>query len=304
MNNKKYINIKLDPYWVTGFVDGEGCFLTGLYENNRRNVGWRVNSSFQIRLHIRDKNLLLQIKSFFNNIGTIVIYKNSISYKVHNIKDIIQIVIPHFEKYPLITQKQKDFLIWKDISILICKNEHLNKEGLIKILSLKASLNKGFSDKLRISFPNIMKAIRPKIIIPSNIDYNWIAGFFSGEGCFHVYIGKRKDMKTGYAVHLLLYINQHSRDEVLINRFKSIFGCGYTFNHSSGNAKVFSVTNFKDIYYKIIPLFKKYKIEGIKLLDFVDFCAAAELINKKAHLTSEGLNEIKQIKSRMNKARY
>jgi hypothetical protein len=32
-------------------------------------------------------------------------------------------------------------------------------------------------------------------------------------------------------------------------------------------------------------MFNEYKIEGIKYLDFKDFCLVAELINKKAHLT-------------------
>jgi hypothetical protein len=286
---------ELNPNWVTGFVDGEGCFYIGLSENSKRNVGWRVDAAFAIKLHIRDKNLLLQIKLFFNNLGTIVTNKNSVSYSVRNIKEIVEVII---------TQKQSDFLLWKNIITLMCKNEHLNVEGLIKILSLRASLNRGFSDKLLIFFPNIVKVIKPKIITPLDIDCNWLAGFFSGEGCFHVYLGKSKRQKTGYAVHLLLYINQHSRDEFLINLFKSIFGCGYIFNHSSGNAKVFSVTKFKDIYVKIIPFFNKYKIEGIKSLDFKDFCAVAELINKGAHLTSEGIQKIKDIKSRMNSGRY
>jgi hypothetical protein len=51
-------------------------------------------------------------------------------------------------------------------------------------------------------------------------------------------------------------------------------------------------------------MFSEDKIEGIKSLDFKDFCLAAELINKKSHLTLEGINEIMTIKSRMNLARY
>ncbi len=49
----------------------------------------------------------------------------------------------------LYLQKKKDFLLWRDIVCLISKKEHLNKEGLIKILKLKASLNKGLSENLQ-----------------------------------------------------------------------------------------------------------------------------------------------------------
>jgi hypothetical protein len=51
-------------------------------------------------------------------------------------------------------------------------------------------------------------------------------------------------------------------------------------------------------------MFNKHKIEGIKSLDFQDFCLAVKLINNKAHLTLKGLEKIRKIKLRMNKNRY
>jgi hypothetical protein len=54
----------------------------------------------------------------------------------------------------------------------------------------------------------------------------------------------------------------------------------------------------------MIPIFNKHKIIGVKLLDYLDFCLVAKLMNKKSHLTLEGLEEIRKIKSRMNKNRY
>jgi len=52
------------------------------------------------------------------------------------------------------------------------KGEHLNKEGLIKIVSLKAYLNKGLSENLKINFPNIIGVEKPKVNIPLTIDLN------------------------------------------------------------------------------------------------------------------------------------
>jgi hypothetical protein len=97
-------------------------------------------------------------------------------------------------------------------------------------------------------------------------------------------------------------INQHSKEKLLINKFIHILNCGSVI--SLNNFVVFSVSNFKDIIEKIIPFFHKYKIEGVKSLDFNDFCEAAELIKNKDHLTIEGFNKIKEIKSKMNRARY
>ena len=54
---------------------------------------------------------------------------------------------------------------------------------------------------------------------------------------------------------------------------------------------------------KVIPFLKKYPILSIKALDFADWCKAAELITNGAHLTTEGLEEIRQIKMKMNRGR-
>jgi hypothetical protein len=51
------------------------------------------------------------------------------------------------------------------------KKQHLNEEGLNKIISLKSSLNRGLSDELNLSF-SIVKMKRIKVDLPSNIDYN------------------------------------------------------------------------------------------------------------------------------------
>lgn len=60
---------------------------------------------------------------------------------------------------------------------------------------------------------------------------------------------------------------------------------------------------FSDIRDKIIPLFSDYPLIGSKALDFQKFCEVAKLIEKKAHLTSEGLKEIVLIKKEMNRGR-
>ena len=50
-------------------------------------------------------------------------------------------------------------------------------------------------------------------------------------------------------------------------------------------------------------MFKEAPIQGVKQLDFQDFCKVANLMKEDSHLTSEGLNLIREIKSTMNKSR-
>ena len=95
---------------------------------------------------------------------------------------------------------------------------------------------------------------------------------------------------------------QHSRDSEILISIKNYFGCGSVNKHSD-NALVFRVSKLSDFTQKIIPFFDKYPLLGTKAKDCVDFKQVALLIEKKAHLTPEGLEQISKIKAGMNRAR-
>ena len=67
--------------------------------------------------------------------------------------------------------------------------------------------------------------------------------------------------------------------------------CGSVYSHSE-NASVFKVGKFVDINNKIIPFFKSYHIQGIKELDYQDFCEIAILIGEGQHLSLTGIAKI------------
>lgn len=301
-------NNVLHPYWITGFIDAEGCFTVKFYRKDSCKTGWSIQPYFLINLHTRDINLLLQIKSFFNNVGTITRSKDKdiISYRVYNSKDINNIIFPHFDKYTLITQKQNDYFVWRKITKLINEGNHLSKNGLIEILNLRALLNKGLSESFINYFPKTVKIKAPAIksFSKTNINYSWFAGFFSGKGCFFIDIFKSKTSRLNYSVRLKVIIGQHSKDELLISNLISSLNCGTVAKHVNRKFITYTVNKFEHIYSIIIPLFNQHKIEGIKYLDFKDFSEAAKLIKNKAHLTQEGLDKIRSIKSRMNLKRY
>jgi hypothetical protein len=125
-----------------------------------------------------------------------------------------------------------------------------------------------------------------------------LAGFTSGDGSFGV-----KIKKTGFSISLIFRICQHSRDTQLINSIIKYLNCGRLEVRSKLNFVELVVTKFSDIEHIIIPFFYKYPIQGIKSLDFKDFCKIALSIQNKDHLTSEGFEKIKNIKSGMNTGR-
>ncbi len=297
MNNKI---ITLDPYWTTGFIDAEGSFIISIIMDKKYKTGWRIIPSFEVQLHVKDKELIENLRSFFN-CGSIYSKNSFARLTIRDLKAINDIIIPHFEKFPLITQKHADFLIWKMIIGIINNKEHRTKEGLLKIIHLKTSLNKGLTEELKKFFPDIVKLEKVNINLPNTINNNWFSGFFSGEGSFFINIRKSKVSKTGYYVQLRLELTQNIRDEPLFKNFVTAFNSGHTY-YSSDTTIRYSISKFSDIYDKWIPFFFKYLIIGNKQLDFKDFCEAAELINQKTHL-KEGVKKLVVIKSKMNKSR-
>ena len=107
--------------------------------------------------------------------------------------------------------------------------------------------------------------------------------------------------KTGYQVKLCLQVTQHSRDTLLLILISKILKCGHVTKNR--NAFDYRVTRLSSIENKIIPLFKKHPIRGVKAQDFADWCIVAEMIKEKKHLTAEGLEQIKRIKAGMNTGR-
>ena len=56
------------------------------------------------------------------------------------------------------------------------RKEHLTREGLIKVLSIKESINLGLSDSVKSAFLGIVAVERPIISNQKILDPYWLAG--------------------------------------------------------------------------------------------------------------------------------
>lgn len=74
-------------------------------------------------------------------------------------------------------------------------------------------------------------------------------------------------------------------------------------SHSKFPAVTLVITKFSIIRDKIIPFFELYPLTGQKKLDYLDWCKISKLMSEGSHLTTEGLNLIRDIKEGMNKGR-
>jgi hypothetical protein len=99
-------------------------------------------------LNIKDTELLLRIQKFFRGVGSIHYKKDVVNFNVRTFRELNDIIVPHFEKYSLNSQKQADFLLFKSILEIINKNLHNTMEGFLDILKLKINHNKGLNPEL------------------------------------------------------------------------------------------------------------------------------------------------------------
>ena len=139
--------------WITGFVDGEGCFSVHFvrqpHRANRRGykTGFQVGHAFAVTQGARSIECLHVLQRFF---GVGEVYQNRrydnhkehlYQYCVMKREDLLRTIIPFFQQYPLRTSKRADFLKFVDCMRLIDAKAHLTREGLIAIAEITETMN-------------------------------------------------------------------------------------------------------------------------------------------------------------------
>ena len=129
-------------WYITGFVDGEGCFSVSFNRREKLKTGIEVRPSFSVAQNKRSLQVLKDIHAYFG-CGAIRFSKRDQMYKyeVRSIGDLITRIIPHFQKYPLRTTKAQDFEIFARACLLINQSKHLNVEYLTEIINESYLMN-------------------------------------------------------------------------------------------------------------------------------------------------------------------
>jgi len=153
-SNKKLLSTQSCPKltneflrWLVGFIDAEGCFMV-LVKNST------VSFMLKIELHKDDAEVLYKIKEMLG-VGNIHFHnsRNSVLFYVAKFEDIVRVILPIFEQFPLQTTKCLDFQDFKEaVNIKLNnykKGNSLTTGDLKKINNLKASMNslRSISDK-------------------------------------------------------------------------------------------------------------------------------------------------------------
>ena len=97
------------PEYISGYVDGEGCFTVTFNKRKKARLGWELRPSFSVSQN-EDRRQVLDIIQKYFGCGSIRrdFSDKTVKFEIRNHEDIITKVIPHFEKFPLLSKKQKD----------------------------------------------------------------------------------------------------------------------------------------------------------------------------------------------------
>ena len=144
--------------YISGYVDGEGCFCVSFQPSRRHRLGWEVRPSFSVSQNAERAELLYELKNMWG-CGSIRPDRSdkTLKFEVRNVSDLVHKVVGHFRNYPLMSSKQSDFLRFSSICQLIFEGKHHEREGFEEIVSIAMEMNS--SGKRKYSGSDILKSL-------------------------------------------------------------------------------------------------------------------------------------------------
>ena len=160
-------------------------------------------------------------------------------------------------------------------------------------------------DKRKAQLKNWLDVHNLKLIdnnvLPS-LNNSWISGFIDAEGCFNVTLLKRVSMFLGYQVKLRFMIDQKDSLNTMLN-IKDKLNLFLTHRKlkegSIGTMHRIESNSFIKVPL-IIEYVNRFNLKSKKQESFNKWVTVYELVQNKAHLTKEGLAEIRKLSKEIN----
>ena len=134
----------LDPNWICGFVDGEGCFSVAIHRNPfvRRTRGWQLGAVFQVTQHEGKRGVLERLAGTFGcgAVRSKGPRSSVLVYSVSSLHDLEERIIPFFRAHPLHV-KQADFDRFAGVVGAMLRKEHLEPAGFDRIVRVAYEMN-------------------------------------------------------------------------------------------------------------------------------------------------------------------
>jgi len=128
--------------YISGYVDGEGCFTVSIGPRPTLAVGWEVRPGFSVSQNGDRAEVLHAIRSYFG-CGSIRPDRSdrTLKWETRRLEDILGRVLPHFERYPLLSGKRHDLDRFGSVCRLMATGAHRRHDGLAEIVELVSGMN-------------------------------------------------------------------------------------------------------------------------------------------------------------------
>lgn len=144
--------MKISDDYLTGFVDGEGCFYIGFSKRLDLPLKWQIITEFHLS---QNPGGHLILKAFQDRLKCGYIKANHYKSKtdkslvliIKRRQDLVEKLLPFFDKHLLYSNKSKDYAVFKEVLLRIAKKDHLTKLGFNKIVNLVFSLKRNTNKK-------------------------------------------------------------------------------------------------------------------------------------------------------------
>jgi hypothetical protein len=149
--------VPLDPWFVSGLTEGEGCFCVSFAVRSKRRAGLEVRPSFSLSLNEKDLDLLRDLQAFFG-CGWIRESKTdrTFKYEARAVRELLDRIIPHFERHPLRGSKALSFAAFADVCRMVEQGDHLRRDGLRRRIDVAYEMNLG---KRRLARDDLLRAL-------------------------------------------------------------------------------------------------------------------------------------------------
>ena len=145
--------------YISGYIDGEGCFTVSISPRAKLAMGWAVRPSLSVSQNGDRAEVLQLIKTHFGCGGIRPDRSDkTLKWETRRLEDILVRVIPHFERFPLLSAKRLDFERFACVCRAMAAGEHRTTAGLSRIVELAARMNP--SGRRRYSAGEILASLR------------------------------------------------------------------------------------------------------------------------------------------------
>jgi LAGLIDADG endonuclease len=137
--------------YVSGYVDGEGCFTVSISPRAKLAMGWEVRPSLSVSQN-GDRAEVLRLIARLFGCGSIRPDRSdkTLKWETRRLEDLLGRVIPHFQQYPLLSAKSADFDRFAAVCQIMAVRGHRTPSGLIEIVELASGMNPGGKRRYRL----------------------------------------------------------------------------------------------------------------------------------------------------------